>query len=124
MVWEICLHLPNAVKALALTELVLCLPCALFGLLEAAHRVGLLPVAEVDVAQVVVGAVEVLQQLPFSWRAQKTERESCPSRDVIVNRDAVTFKKPLLRDEDASADEIAATLWLAEVIADQTQIEK
>lgn len=64
-------------KALALLELVFHLPRALFGLLEAAHRVGLLPVAEVDVAQVVVGAVKVLQQLPFPLSA-KRRKESRP----------------------------------------------
>lgn len=69
-------YLPDAVKALALAELVFRLPGALFGLLEAAHRVGLLAVAEEDVAQVEVGAVKVLQQLPFSLR----ERESLISQ--------------------------------------------
>lgn len=53
-------NLANAVKALALAELVFYLPGALFSLLKAAHRIGLLTVPEVDVAQVEVCAVEVL----------------------------------------------------------------
>lgn len=57
---KIPLYLPDAVKALTLAELVFRLPGALFGLLQAAHRVGLLAVAEEDVAQVEVGTVKVL----------------------------------------------------------------
>lgn len=56
-------YLANAIEALALTELVLHLPRTLFGLLQAAHGVGLLTVPEVDVAQVIVCTVEILQQL-------------------------------------------------------------
>lgn len=55
-------HLANAMEALALAELVLQLPGTLLGLLQAAHRLGLLTVPEVDVAQLKVGAVEILQQ--------------------------------------------------------------
>lgn len=66
------LYLPDAVKALALAELVFGLPGALLCLLQAAHRVGLLAVAEVDVAQVEVGAVKVLQQLPFSLKGRES----------------------------------------------------
>lgn len=50
-------------EALALTKFVFHLPGALFGLLEAADRVRVLTIAEVDVAQVNFGAVEILQQL-------------------------------------------------------------
>lgn len=56
-------YLANAMEALALAELVLHLPCTLFGLLQAAHGAGLLTVPEVDVAQVKVCTVEILQQL-------------------------------------------------------------
>lgn len=55
-------YLANAMEALALAELVLHLPRTLFGLLHAAHGVGLLTVPEVDVAQVKVCTVEILQQ--------------------------------------------------------------
>lgn len=58
-------HLANAMEALALAILVLHLPGTLFGLLQAAHGVGLLTVPEVDVAQVKVCTVEILQQLTF-----------------------------------------------------------
>lgn len=61
-------NLSNAVKALALAELVFYLPGTLFSLLKAAHRIGLLTMPEVDVAKVEVCAVEVLQQLTFSLR--------------------------------------------------------
>lgn len=111
-------------KALALLELVFHLPRALFGLLEAAHRVGLLPVAEVDVAQVEVGAVKVLQQLAFPLSAKRRKDSRPVTRVPIVHGDEKTFEAPLLCDEDATAEEIAAALGLAEVIADQTQIEK
>lgn len=57
------LYLADAVKALALAELVLDLPGTLFGLLEGAQSIGLFPVSEVDVAQVEVCPVEILQQL-------------------------------------------------------------
>lgn len=56
-------YLADAVKALALTELIFDLPRALFGLFEAAHSVGLLTITEADVSQVKVGTVEILQQL-------------------------------------------------------------
>lgn len=57
------LYLANAVKALALAELLFDLPRALFGLFKAAHSIRLLTVTEVDVAQVKVGTVQILQQL-------------------------------------------------------------
>lgn len=57
------LYLANAVKALALAELLFDLPRTLFGLFKAAHSIRLLTVTEVDVAQVKVGTVEILQQL-------------------------------------------------------------
>lgn len=57
------LYLANAVKALALAELLFDLSRALFGLFKAAHSIRLLTVTEVDVAQVKVGTVEILQQL-------------------------------------------------------------
>lgn len=63
-------------KALALAELVFYLPGALFSLLKAAHRIGLLTVPEVDVAQVEVCAVEVLQQLTFSLRQKKKQNKT------------------------------------------------
>lgn len=56
-------YLANAMEALTFAELVLHLPRALFGLLQAAHGIGLLTVPEVDVAQIKVCAVEILQQL-------------------------------------------------------------
>lgn len=56
-------YLANAVKALALAELVFDLPRTLFGLLKAAHGIRLLAVTEVDVAQVKVCTVKILQQL-------------------------------------------------------------
>ena len=56
-------YLADAVKALALTELVLYLPGTLFGLFQAAHRVRVLTVTKVDVAQIKVCTVEILQQL-------------------------------------------------------------
>lgn len=64
-------------KALTLAELVFRLPGALFGLLQAAHRVGLLPVAEEDVAQVEVGTVKVLEQLPFPLTERKSTVTQC-----------------------------------------------
>ena len=60
---RISLYLADAVKALALTKLVLDLPGALFGLFKAAHRIRVLTVTKVNVAQVEVGTVEILQQL-------------------------------------------------------------
>jgi len=56
-------YLADAVEALALTELVLDLPCTLFGLFQAAHSVRLLTVTEVNVAQVKICTVEILQQI-------------------------------------------------------------
>lgn len=56
-------YFANAMEALALAKLVLHLPRTLFGLLQAAHGLGLLTVPEEDVAQVKVGPVEILQQL-------------------------------------------------------------
>lgn len=116
------LYLPDAVEALALAELVFGLPRALFGLLEAAHGVGLVAVAEEDVAQVVVGAVKVLQQLPFPL----TERQPAVTlrRFLLRVKTRRRSTRSLLCDEDAPADEFAAALGLAEVIADQAQVEK
>lgn len=71
-------NLANAVKALALAKLIFYLPGALFSLLKAAHRIGLLTVPEVDVAQVEVCAVEVLQQLTFSLRQKK------PPKTIVI----------------------------------------
>lgn len=118
---EALLYLANVVKALALLELVFHLPRALLGLLEAAHRAGLLPVAEVDVAQVEVGAVEVLQQLPPPFERRQTRNESRHHGPVVRGEDV--RGATLLCDEDTSAEEVAAALGLAEVIADQAQIE-
>lgn len=54
-------------KTLALAELVFDLPCALFGLLKAAHGFRPLTVTEVNVAQVKVCPVEILQQMTLSF---------------------------------------------------------
>lgn len=56
-------YLANAMEALALTKLVFHLPRTLFGLLQAAHSIGLLTVSEVDVAKIVVCTIEIFQQL-------------------------------------------------------------
>lgn len=66
-------YLANAVKALALAELVFDLPRTLFGLFKAAHSVGLLTVTEVDVAQVKVCTVEILQQLTLPLQDKNGE---------------------------------------------------
>jgi len=62
------------VETLALTELVLHLPGALFGLLQAADRVRVLTVAEVDVSQVKVCAVEIFQQLALPVKNKKCSK--------------------------------------------------
>ena len=66
-------YLANAVKALALTELVFDLPRTLFGLFKAAHGIRQLTMTEVDVAQVKVCTVEILQQLTLPLQDKNGE---------------------------------------------------
>lgn len=116
-------------KALALAELVFYLPGALFSLLKAAHRIGLLTVPEVDVAQVEVCAVEVFQHLTFSLRQKnKTKKKTIVILTIflwmLLHRGEVTFGTSLLCNKDTSANKFAATFGLPEMVTDQTQIEK
>lgn len=60
-------------EALALAELVLRLPGALFGLLQAADGVGRFPITEVDVPQVEVRPVKILQQLALPSQDDRQE---------------------------------------------------
>lgn len=71
-------HLADAVKALALAELIFHLPRTVFGLFQAAHRVRLLTITEVDVAQVKVCAVEILQQLTLPSKHKKVKLTTVP----------------------------------------------
>lgn len=73
-----CSHLADAVKALALAELIFRLPRTVFGLFEAAHCLRLLTITEVDVAQVKVCAVEILQQLTLPSKHKKVKLTTVP----------------------------------------------
>lgn len=68
--------LANAVEALALAELLLDLPRALFGLFEAAHGIRLLSISEVDISQVKVRTIEILQQLTLPIKGREREIQS------------------------------------------------
>lgn len=67
-------YLADGVEALALAELVFDLAGTLLGLLQTAQGIGVVPVAEVDVAQVDVGTVQILQELvlPIQTRQRDT----------------------------------------------------
>lgn len=75
-------YLADAVKALALAELIFHLPRTFFGLFKAAHRLRLLTITEVDVAQVKVCAVEILQQLTLPSGHKNVKSTTVPQRPI------------------------------------------
>lgn len=79
-----CSYFADAVKTLALTELLFDLSGALFGLFQAAHSIGVLTVTEVDVAQVEVSTIEILQQLALSLH--KGKQNVCYSKHKVLNK--------------------------------------
>lgn len=79
-------YLANAVETLALAELVFNLPRTLFGLFKAAHGIGLLLVAEVDVAQVKVCTIEILQQLTLPLPDKNAETTVSNNRKPLTDK--------------------------------------
>ncbi len=70
-------HLADTMEALALTELVLHFAGAFFRLLETAHGARVLPVAEVNAAQVEVGTIQIFQKVVFPGGTEVRYPQNC-----------------------------------------------